>query len=218
MRKLVVVTLMLGYILPSNIHAENPFLEGLESSRRRAITRAEYQRKTATCESYIIGVAQAEMEASGTVSNMIQKGMDLIESGKGKYSDLCGIMDAHRMVLSSQAAIASNRLLETRIESQWIEEAQETHGGRMEVRLKDGTRVDLLTDTHAIEVEWASNWKEAIGRSLHYAQLTDKKAGIILIAEVGDVNFERSLKYFNRLNSIIYTYNLPIEILHSTRK
>ena len=54
-------------------------------------------------------------------------------------------------------------------------------GGQLEVRLEDGTRCDLLTDTHAYEVEAASNWKEAIGQSLHYALVTDRKAGIILI-------------------------------------
>ncbi len=53
--------------------------------------------------------------------------------------------------------------------------------GQTEVELKDLTRVDCLTGTHAIEIEWAANWKEAIGQSLHYALMTGKSPGIALI-------------------------------------
>ncbi|MFK0569872.1 hypothetical protein, partial [Endozoicomonas sp.] len=33
--------------------------------------------------------------------------------------------------------------------------------GRMEIRMEDGRRVDCLTDTHAIEFEFARKWPEA---------------------------------------------------------
>ena len=42
-------------------------------------------------------------------------------------------------------------------------------GGTTEVTLPDGTRCDILTDTHAIEVDFADKWAEAIGQSLNYA-------------------------------------------------
>jgi hypothetical protein len=42
-------------------------------------------------------------------------------------------------------------------------------GGRVEVVMKDGTRCDILTATHAIEVDFAKKWEEAIGQSLNYA-------------------------------------------------
>ena len=35
--------------------------------------------------------------------------------------------------------------------------------------MPDGTRCDILTDTHAIEVDFADKWAEAIGQSLNYA-------------------------------------------------
>lgn len=41
-----------------------------------------------------------------------------------------------------------------------------------EYSLPDGTRVDCLSDTHAIEVEFTENWAEAVGQSLHYALWT----------------------------------------------
>ena len=34
-------------------------------------------------------------------------------------------------------------------------------GGRVEVVMKDGTRCDILTATHAIEVDFAKKWAEA---------------------------------------------------------
>jgi len=42
-------------------------------------------------------------------------------------------------------------------------------GGQVEVVMKDGTRYDILTSTHAIEVDFAKKWAEAIGQSLNYA-------------------------------------------------
>lgn len=55
--------------------------------------------------------------------------------------------------------------------------------GKAEVVLWDMTRVDLLTADHAIEVDWAGKWAEAIGQSLYYSELTGRKPGIILLTE-----------------------------------
>jgi len=51
--------------------------------------------------------------------------------------------------------------------------------GVVEYRLMDRTRVDCLTDTHAIEFDFASKWAESIGQALHYSAMTGKKAGAI---------------------------------------
>ncbi len=50
--------------------------------------------------------------------------------------------------------------------------------GRVEVVMKDGTRCDILTATHAIEVDFAKKWAEAIGQSLNYAMHTGKRPGV----------------------------------------
>ena len=47
--------------------------------------------------------------------------------------------------------------------------------------MPDGTRCDILTGTHAFEVDSADKWAEAIGQSLNYAMQTGKKAGIALV-------------------------------------
>lgn len=55
--------------------------------------------------------------------------------------------------------------------------------GEMEVKLADKTRIDCLMDEYAIEFDFANKWAEAIGQSLHYAFMSGKKAGIVLIVE-----------------------------------
>jgi hypothetical protein len=47
------------------------------------------------------------------------------------------------------------------------------------VVLSDKTRCDCVTDTHAIEFDFGSNWVEAVGQGLHYSAITKKKAGIV---------------------------------------
>jgi len=55
------------------------------------------------------------------------------------------------------------------------------NNGYIEYILPDRTRVDCLTDTYAIEVDFANKWAEAIGQSLYYSNETGKQAGILLI-------------------------------------
>jgi len=74
-------------------------------------------------------------------------------------------------------------------------------------RLPNGTQVDCLTATHAIEVDFASKFYEAIGQSLFYAMHTGKRAGILLI-----VDQPKDQRYIIRLYQTIWRYNLPIDV------
>lgn len=76
-----------------------------------------------------------------------------------------------------------------------------------EVVAPDGTRCDILTSTHAIEVDFAKKWGEAIGQSLNYALQLNRRAGILLILENAS-----DYKYYVRVNSIIKHFNLPIDV------
>ena len=80
--------------------------------------------------------------------------------------------------------------------------------GEKEVVLSDKTRVDCLTDTHAIEIEFANKWKEAIGQSLHYSLMTGKKAGIVLI-----LRKPSDIKYTSYLNKVIEANELSIKVM-----
>jgi hypothetical protein len=79
-------------------------------------------------------------------------------------------------------------------------------GSKVEVRLWDDTRVDMLTGTHAIEVDWSRKWAEAIGQCLYYAELTDRKPGIILL--VKDRRAES--RYIFRCQTVCAKYDIKL--------
>jgi len=85
-------------------------------------------------------------------------------------------------------------------EQKWHEADYVDHHckGEIEYRLPDNTRVDCLTDTHAIEYDWGKKWAESIGQALFYSAITGKKAGIVLI-----VNPKTKDRYLRRLNTTI---------------
>jgi len=80
-------------------------------------------------------------------------------------------------------------------------------GGDDQFRTKDGTYVDCLTDKYAIEAEYDYNWKEAIGQSLHYAESTNKEAGILFIKRA-----KTKKDYYNEMIRVINRYDLPIKV------
>lgn len=78
--------------------------------------------------------------------------------------------------------------------------------GKIEFVLPDRTRIDCLTETHAIEYDFGKKWAEAIGQSLHYAMFTGRRAGIVLIIS------PKEIRFYNRVKSVIDHYNLPIDV------
>ena len=97
----------------------------------------------------------------------------------------------------------------------WYQEKWcEDQGGQTKYVLKHPplndkrSKCDCLTDTHAIEVEFAdrNRWYEAIGQSLYYSYLTDRKPGIVLI-----IKSDNDEKYWIRLNFTIDHFKLPID-------
>lgn len=81
----------------------------------------------------------------------------------------------------------------------------EGRGGKVEARLNDGRRVDCITESHAIEMDFANKWHEAIGQSLDYGMLTKKQAGIVLI-----LRKPSDYQYWERLQQFLEHYQLPI--------
>jgi len=79
--------------------------------------------------------------------------------------------------------------------------------GEIEYVLPDRTRIDCLTDTHAIEYDWGKKWAESLGQALFYSAMTGKKAGIVLI-----VNPRTKDRYLKRLNKAISDNNLDVDV------
>lgn len=79
--------------------------------------------------------------------------------------------------------------------------------GEIEHRLKDKTRVDCLTNTHAIEYDFSHKWAESLGQAIFYSAMTGKKAGIVLIIDSGDKG-----RYLKRLNKAIKAQCLTVDV------
>jgi hypothetical protein len=66
-------------------------------------------------------------------------------------------------------------------ESAWRDALAAKLNAQHEVRVEGG-RVDVLSDTEAIEIDWPHKWHEGLGQALHYADLTGKKPVLALIS------------------------------------
>ena len=71
-------------------------------------------------------------------------------------------------------------------------------------------RVDCVTNTHAIEFDFAPKWAESIGQALYYGEVLKKKPGIVLIVE----NPEKSEKYINRVKTIAVKSGITLWIMY----
>ncbi len=106
------------------------------------------------------------------------------------------------IVLFPSLILAKREHPEKWYQEQWCE----AHRGQVEVVLPNGTRCYCVTDTHAIEFDFGSNWAEAVGKSAYYSLQTKRKPGIVLILETA-----KDRKYWIRLNTTIEHFNLPID-------
>ncbi len=82
------------------------------------------------------------------------------------------------------------------------------HKGIEEFENRDKTRVDCLTETHAVEFDFANKWAESIGQALHYQLMTGKRAKVVLILEEPS-----QIVYFNRVKRLASLYNFDAEYI-----
>jgi hypothetical protein len=85
--------------------------------------------------------------------------------------------------------------------------------GITEYVLSDGTRVDCLTSTEAIEFDFANKWAECIGQSLYYGIKTNRKATCALIIEK-----ETDYKYLKRIKTVADKHGIDIILIKETEQ
>lgn len=68
------------------------------------------------------------------------------------------------------------------------------NGGIIEYVLPDKARIDCLTKEYAIEFDFAPKWAEAVGQSMYYANVMNKKPAICLITKS-----KKDEKYIKRI-------------------
>ena len=95
-----------------------------------------------------------------------------------------------------------------RNEKWYTERAAIKYNGRTEVTMPDRTRCDIVTETHAIEVDFAEKWAEAIGQSLNYSFQTELKPGILLILREPEDE-----RYLIRVQSLLNYHKIKIDLM-----
>lgn len=82
-------------------------------------------------------------------------------------------------------------------------------GGCAEYVLPDKSRVDILTPTLAIEVDWVKKWAEAIGQAVFYGIMTDRQPAILLLLrskETEEKYLERAKMAADKLGISVFTW------------
>ncbi|MBQ4646318.1 MAG: hypothetical protein IJB79_03115 [Candidatus Gastranaerophilales bacterium] len=82
------------------------------------------------------------------------------------------------------------------------------NNGQLEAKLIDNTRIDCLTQTQAVEFDFASKWAEAIGQSLYYGRMTGKTPAIVLIIEK-----ESDFKYYTKIKPLCEDYKINLSYI-----
>lgn len=108
---------------------------------------------------------------------------------------------------------------QTEDRSQWAERDWTRHmadqmGGQAEHRLPDGSRVDVLTETTAWEIDWAEKHPEAVGQALFYAISTNKRPGIVLLMRGDRAKAEEN--YLEALAVVAYLRGLGVDLQLAT--
>ncbi len=70
-----------------------------------------------------------------------------------------------------------------RNEAYYTEHFAQKYNAETEAAMGDGTRCDLLSETHAIEVDWSAKHYEAVGQAIHYHLQTGRKPGVLLLVK-----------------------------------
>jgi len=86
------------------------------------------------------------------------------------------------------------------LEKNWVESFRQKINGRSEVPIENG-RVDIVTDSYAIEVDYSNKWQEGLGQALHYGDILNKIPTLALIDNDNRAKAERlaQLKYIEAL-------------------
>jgi hypothetical protein len=80
--------------------------------------------------------------------------------------------------------------------------------GKTEVVLPDQARVDIVTDTFAIEVDFAHKWAESAGQAIYYSIELNKKAGVLLL-----VDGRKDERYIKRLMEVAERCNITVWLM-----
>lgn len=122
---------------------------------------------------------------------------------------LCALIAFLLVIAQARFALASAKK-ERDYQYEWCK----ARNGLIEVTLQDRSRVDCLTKTHAIEFDFAKKWAEAPFQALHYARLTGKLPGVVIICRTlrGRKNLNKLIKNLDFYKFDIAVWNMGCEV------
>lgn len=88
--------------------------------------------------------------------------------------------------------------------ARWCESVKGEH----QVRMTDGTIADCVTSDTVYEVEFAKDHYQGIGQSLHYAAVSKKKPGLVIVVRNQDDE-----RHYKRVENSILYHDLKIELV-----
>jgi len=109
------------------------------------------------------------------------------------------------VILLVGVALCSQTSPKPQKEKYYQEKFAERIGGEVEVILSDKSRVDIITDEFAIEVDFAHKWAESVGQSLYYSLVSGKKPGVLLV-----VNGNKDFYNVRRLKLLADKYGMTV--------
>jgi hypothetical protein len=74
-------------------------------------------------------------------------------------------------------------------EPEWSKALAVHVDGKAEYRLPDKSRIDVLTDEYAVELDWLHKWHEGVGQALHYAELSGKEP--VVAIGIKEMDYDR---------------------------
>lgn len=105
------------------------------------------------------------------------------------------------LMFCASASLAAHGHLEKDYQAVWCEQQE----GLTEIVLDDHARVDCVTASHAVEVDFAAKWAESIGQALYYGLKTKLQPGVLLILE-----YESDQRYLKRLQAVATEYGITV--------
>ena len=120
-----------------------------------------------------------------------------------------------KLAIVAVVTCAQNAQAQEKIDERgWSEIINKTEfAGETEYFLPDNMRADIVTETHAYEVEWASKWKESIGQALYYAIHTERKPGVILLC---NSSAKDKVSYL-RLMTVASKYQISVMVVNTEK-
>ncbi len=127
---------------------------------------------------------------------------------KEKKQNIRKILTMKKMIISISLIFLSISVFgqkEKQLEKYYQNIFAKSQNAMTEFVLTDRARVDIVTDTFAIEVDFAHKWGESIGQSLFYGVMLNKKPGVLLIVGGQNDNI-----YLTRLMVVANKYNIRV--------